>query len=336
MDDLTFYLSEEEYLLTKNNRKMTLIKKPNELQNNIKIKGLIYGEPGLGKTTLALSAPSPLLIDFDNGLLRVDRQHQSDSVQVESYQNLLDILLKENLSSYQTIVIDTLGKMVDRIGDWLAEGNPKVKQSDGQLSMKGWGSVKLEFQKLLKLLDSKNKSVIFVAHSKEEKDGDLTKMRPDVAGSSGKDIVKELDFMGFMSMKGGKRTIDLMPNEQYYAKNSLGLASFLEFKKITAKNDFLTTAIFEAYKDKLAKDNELAEKYESLINVIDGKIESLEGLDQVNEYYKNELGKLEKIWSSDIYEKHKLLEKVKELGLEFDKESKEFKEKNNEQVSNNS
>lgn len=306
---------------------MTLIKKPNEVTNDVKLKGLIYGEPGLGKTTLALSSPSPLLIDFDNGLRRVAKQHQLDSVQIESYQNLLDILLKEDISAYKTIVIDTLGKMIDRIADWLAVTNPKVKQVDGQLSMKGWGNVKLEFQKLLKLLDSKNKSVIFVAHSKEERDGDLTKMRPDVAGSSGKDIVKELDFMGFMSMKSGKRTIDLMPNEQYYAKNSLGLSSFLEFPTITAKNDFLSKAIFEAYADKLKEDSELVDQYNSLIAIIDGKIESLEDLDQVNAYYKEELGKLEKIWSSDLYEKHKLADRVKELGLQFDKEAKEFKAK---------
>ena len=317
---------------------MTLIKKPNELSNDVKLKGLIYGEPGLGKTTLALSAPNPLLIDFDNGLRRVSKQHQSDSVQIETYQNLLDILLKEDISEYKTIVIDTLGKMIDRIGDWLAISNPKTKQADGQLSMKGWGSVKLEFQKLLKLLDSKNKSVIFVAHSKEEKDGDLTKQRPDVAGSSGKDIVKELDFMGFMSMKGGKRTVDLMPNEQYYAKNSLGLNSFLEFPTITTKNNFLSKAVFEAYSSKLEKDNELADQYNSLISIIDDKIDALKSADDVSEYYKD-LGKLEKIWSSDLYEKNKLREKIKELGLTFNKETelfevKEVEEEAKEEVKN--
>jgi len=218
---------------------MTLIKKPNELTTSkVKLKGLIYGQPGIGKTSLALSAPKPLLIDFDNGLRRVAKQYQTDSVQVESYQDLLDILTKEDISNYETIVIDTLGKMIDRIADWLAISNPKVKQADGQLSMKGWGNVKAEFQRLLKLLESKNKSVIFIAHEKEEKVGDEVMKRPDVAGSSGKDIVKELDFMGYMSMKGGKRTIDLAPNEAYYAKNSLGLDSFLEYKTLTGINNF--------------------------------------------------------------------------------------------------
>ena len=307
---------------------MTLIKKPSELNNEPKLKGLIYGEPGLGKTSLALSSPSPLLIDFDNGLRRVDKQYQTDSVQIESYQNLLDILEKEDLSPYKTIVIDTLGKMIDRISDWLASSNPKVKQADGQLSMKGWGSVKLEFQRLLKLLDSKNKSVIFVAHNKEEKDGENTKQRPDIAGSSGKDIVKELDFMGFMSMKGGKRTIDLMPNEQYYAKNSLGLNSFLEYPKLSGKNDFLSKAIFEAYKIKIEKDNELSEQFNTLIQIIDERISVLETIIEVNDYYKNSYQKLEKIWESDLYEKNKFNEKIKALNFEFDKTKKIFIDKN--------
>lgn len=307
---------------------MSLIKKPNELaQTKIKLKGLIYGQPGIGKTSLSLSSPKPLLIDFDNGLRRVDKQYQTDSVQIESYQDLLNILTKENIDNYETIIIDTLGKMIDRIGDWLAESNPKVKQGDGQLSMKGWGNVKFEFQRLLKLLDTQNKSVIFVAHEKEEKVNEEVMKRPDVAGSSGKDIVKELDFMGYMSIKNGKRTIDLAPNEAYYAKNSLGLNSFLEYKQLSGKNDFLTKAIFETYKEKLERDDELSEKFNSLISLIDSRISNLEELEQVNDYFTNEYLKLEKIWSSDLYEREALKKRVEFLGFEFDVKTKTFKEK---------
>ena len=39
---------------------MTLIKKPSEINKDIKLKILVYGEPGTGKTTLALSSPNPL------------------------------------------------------------------------------------------------------------------------------------------------------------------------------------------------------------------------------------------------------------------------------------
>lgn len=304
---------------------MTLIMKPNELTTSkIKLKGLIYGQPGAGKTSLALSAPKPLLIDFDNGLHRVAIQYRTDSVQIKSYQNLLDILTKEDISSYETIVIDTLGKVIDRIGDWLAISNPKIKQGDGQLAMKGWGNVKAEFQRLLKLLESKNKSVIFIAHEKEEKVGDEIMKRPDVAGSSGKDIVKELDFMGYMSMKGDKRTIDLAPNEAYYAKNSLGLNSFLEYKPLTGINNFLSTAIFDAYQEKLKKDEELAKEYDVLIEELKTKVSNIKDLEQLNLYYGSIYNKHDKIWSSYEMEKNFLAEKVKELNCQFDKKSKEF------------
>lgn len=307
---------------------MTLIKKPNELtQTKIKLKGLVYGQPGVGKTSLALSAPKPLLIDFDNGLRRVSKQYQTDSVQIESYQNLLDILTKEDISAYETIVIDTLGKMIDRIGDWLAISNPKVKQADGQLSMKGWGNVKNEFQRLLKLLESKNKSAIFIAHEKEEKVGDDVMKRPDVAGSSGKDIVKELDFMGYMSMKGGKRTIDLAPNEAYYAKNSLGLDSFLEYKPLMGINDFLSISIFDAYQNKLKKDEELAKEYDSLMEELKDKISNIKGLEQLNSYYNTIYNKHNKLWSSYQMEGKLLKDKVDELGFEFDARTKTFIEK---------
>jgi hypothetical protein len=198
--------------------------------------------------------------------------------------------------------------------------------------MKGWGNVKAEFQRLLKLLESKNKSVIFIAHEKEEKVGDEIIKRPDVAGSSGKDIVKELDFMGYMSMKGDKRTIDLSPNEAYYAKNSLGLNSFLEYKPLTGINNFLSTAIFDAYKDKLIKDEELAKEYNILIEELQTKIANIKDLEQLNLYYRSIYNKHDKIWSSYDMEKTFLTEKVKELNCEFDKKSKEFVSNKKEEI----
>ena len=307
---------------------MSLIKKPNELtQSKIKLKGLVYGQPGAGKTSLALSAPKPLLIDFDNGLRRVAKQYQTDSVQVQSYQDLLDILTKEDISAYETIVIDTLGKLVDRIGDWLALSNPKLKQSDGQLSQKGWGNVKGEFQKLLKLLEGKNKSVIFVAHEREERKDDKLIKRLDVSGSAGKDVVKELDFVGYMSIVGGKRTIDLSPNDDYYTKNSLGINNFLEYKPLVGINNFLSEAIFDAYQEKLVKDDELAKQYDDLIEIIKASISEISNLDEINHYYSTFYNKREKLWSSHQVEAALLKAKVEELGLEFDAKAKEFKVK---------
>ena len=95
---------------------MSLIKKSNELVIPSIVKIMIYGQAGMGKSTLALSAPKPLLLDFDNGVKRVNMAHLDgvDIVQITSWQDVQQVL-QENLSYYQTIVVDTIGKMMSFI-----------------------------------------------------------------------------------------------------------------------------------------------------------------------------------------------------------------------------
>ena len=66
---------------------MSLIKKANELVIPTTIKMMLYGQAGMGKTTVALSAPKPLLLDFDNGVKRVNMAHLDgiDTVQITSW-----------------------------------------------------------------------------------------------------------------------------------------------------------------------------------------------------------------------------------------------------------
>lgn len=304
-----------------------LIKQPCEIFNgNAKLIGLIYGQPGVGKTSVALSSPKPLLIDFDNGALRVERQYRVATLQAKNYNDFLNILGEKNLqflNDYETIVIDTIGKMVDSMSDYLIEQDPKLKQS-GSLSIKGWGILKKEFQKLLKNLLNTNKSIIFTAHEKEEKVGDQINKRPDIAGSSAKDIMKDLDFMGYMSMNGGRRTIDLNPNETFYAKNSLGLNSFLVYEKLQGVNDFLKTKIFDAYNDKLNEDNKFIKDYDILIKELTNKINNIKNLEELNLYYQSVLYTHDQIWTSHQVEKVIFFKKSKELGCDYDAVKKEF------------
>lgn len=69
---------------------MGLIKKSNELVIPQTVKMMIYGQAGMGKTTVALSAPKPLLLDFDNGVKRVNTAHLEnvDIVQVDNWKEI--------------------------------------------------------------------------------------------------------------------------------------------------------------------------------------------------------------------------------------------------------
>lgn len=302
---------------------MSLLIQPADLTCNQPISCMIYGQPGAGKTTLALSSDKPVLIDLDRGLHRVEKRFQCPSLQVESYQQILDLLKSGELAPFNTIVIDTLGKLVDRMGDYVALSNPKFKQGDGTLSMKAWGAIKVQFQTLVKTIFNMNKSVIFVAHEKEDKDGDTRFVRPDVSGSSGKDIVKELDLMGYVEMKGSKRTVSFTPTEKYYAKNSLGLPAVIEIPDTTNGNTFFKDKIIAAVADRKQHDAELLDKYNGLKNVIDAKIDCVKDVESLNEVYE-EVKSLETVWDSAIYCKHRIADAAKALNAVFNKETKKF------------
>lgn len=298
---------------------MSLLKKPNELDQKTTFSALFYGQPGIGKTTLALSAPKPVIIDADGGLYRVEKRYQCDSLQMAAYDEVLQLLQGNELAEYKTIVIDTLGKLIDRIGDYVAVQNPKMRQANGVLTMQGWGQVKLHFGQLVKLIQGKGKSVIFVAHESEEKDGDATKKRPDVSGSARKDIVKELDLMGYMSANGGKRTISFDPSDAFYAKNSIGLNGVIEVPNIDRGNTFVQDKIIAAMIARQNADAELLKEYDVLKSHIESEIAACKTIIDFNEK-KNWLAGLKHLWDTKFYGWTALTDAAKKAGFAYDKD----------------
>jgi hypothetical protein len=302
---------------------MGLLTKPNELTMKETYAGLIYGQPGVGKSTLALSSVDPVCIDIDRGMYRVEKRYQVPSLQFEGYQQVLELLNSSELDGFGTIVIDTLGKLIDGMGEYVSKNNPKYRQSNGQLTMQGWGQVKIEFHALIKLINGKNKSVIFVAHESEEKEGDATKKRPDVAGSARKDIVKELDFMGYMEMSGNKRTISFSPSSAYYAKNSMGLDAVIEIPGIQTANSFIRDVVVSAIKARKEQDQAQAGPYDEVIKKINSLIKAADDAASLTDAYE-ELVALDHIWDSKLYARAKINEAAKKLGAVWDKAANRF------------
>ena len=225
---------------------MSLIKKKNEIELPKTIVGCITGVCGIGKTTLALSAPKPLLLDTDNGIHRVQSEYRSDVVQVKSYQDILDVL-EEDLSDYETIVIDTLGELVNFMLKYFADKDKSLITRGGTYNIKIWGLVKTEFENLKLKLQLLNKHLIFVSHAKEERDGENKIYRMNVAGSTPDILNGVLDFLGFCEVVGKTRSISFTPSARFYAKNSIELNDYLEIPQLKTgdKNDFLTKEVIE-------------------------------------------------------------------------------------------
>ena len=176
---------------------MSLIRKSTELTIPSTVKMMIYGQAGMGKSTLALSAPAPLLLDFDNGVKRINISHLDgiDTVQVSSWQDVQQVL-QEDLSAYKTIVVDTIGKMMDFIITY--------KCGSRQPSIKDWNGINAEFTWLTRSLSQLNKNVVFVAHRDTRKEGDDNVFIPSLREKNYNSIVTELDLLGYLEMKSDR------------------------------------------------------------------------------------------------------------------------------------
>ena len=110
----------------------------------------IYGAPGTGKTSMAFTSDSPLLLDFDNGAHRA--ANRKDTVRVQQWGDVSD-LSADDLADYKTIVVDTAGRALDILTADIIRRNPKAGRG-GALTLQGYGTLKAEFVAWLKALNA--------------------------------------------------------------------------------------------------------------------------------------------------------------------------------------
>ena len=308
---------------------MGLIKKPNELTVKTTLSALIYGQPGMGKTTLALSAPNPVLVDYDGGIHRVNAAHRVPTVQITNWEETNQVLFSDDIKEFDTIVIDTAGKMLSFMDKFIMQTNPKMRKADGTLSLQGYGVRKNMFINFVSQVSLMGKSVIFVAHEREEKNGEDKQIRPEIGGSSAGDLIKELDLVGYMEAIGKDRTISFDPCEKFYGKNTCNLPSRIKLQviidekgTIIGKNDFMSN-IIRTYKEYQSKQTELSTEYEQLLDSIRDSIEQITDADSANEVMSGILD-MQHIFDSKLQASQLLDKKCKALGLKFDRNTKKY------------
>lgn len=303
---------------------MSLFKKPSELEFATTIKMLVYGQPGIGKSTMALSAPEPVLFDFDGGVQRVNVAFQCPTLQVKNWEEALQALdeLKGGEVSCQTIVIDTAGKMLDYMSDYIMRNDAKMRMRDGSLSLKGYGARKVIFRNFLLEVTMMGKHIVFVAHEREEKDGETKIVRPEIGGSSAGDLIKELDLVGYVQAVGAERMVYWTPQEKFYAKNTCNLPAWQKIPvivddngNVTQKNDTLQK-VFGYYEANIKKIEETRSRYNELLAKIEESIAQITDAASATEFAKA-IASAEVIWDSKVRARELFKEKVDTLKLKW-------------------
>lgn len=201
---------------------------------------MIFGQPGIGKSSLGYSAADPLLLDFDNGAHRA--ANRRDTLQIGTWADVTELTEHpEALAPYQTIVVDTVGRCLDLMSTDIIAANPKMGR-DGNLSLQGYGVLKARFRLWIAQLRTLGKDVVLIAHDKEEGDADSKSVRPDITGGSYAEIMKVSDFLGYMHMSGKERMLDFSPTDRWIGKNPARWAPW-KVPQVSKSDHFLADLI---------------------------------------------------------------------------------------------
>ena len=229
--------------------------RPEEMDfSNKNINMIISGLPGVGKTTLALSAPDVVLIDADEGMARVKPEHRKTSSICKTYEELLTDI-KDVEGKCKTIVIDTGGALVDMLKDWAVRTEPAASKKGGGISLQGFGVVKTEFLRFFAELRKKF-NVVLLFHESKEKQDDAVFYDIVCEGSARTLVWQPADLGAHLHIINGERWLGFTPTMNYNAKSAYGIKGLVKVPELKDgdKNDFLTR-LFETVKQNISAES---------------------------------------------------------------------------------
>ncbi len=196
---------------------------------------LIYGNPGVGKTTFASTAPRPLFIDCEGGLLSI-AEKEVDFVRItaegEVYQTLYDIFtyLKDEKHKYETVVLDHLTELQKLIMDeQLREAvNDNPNREADVAYMQDWNINTQRMRKIIRAFRDLPIHTIFIAQLgelKDEQEGAIF-FSPALTPRLSTDVMAYTDIIGYLfTQETGeelKRRLLIQPYGKYKAKDRSG------------------------------------------------------------------------------------------------------------------
>jgi len=294
---------------------MPVIKKSQSLPTRPVIL-FVYGDPGVSKTSLGNTSNNPIHLDFDRGIQRSIGRPDS-LVFDEGWAEVEREDAAGTFNSYSTLIVDTAKSCLD---DFLTE---YVIKNDAKLrtnKLKMYGAIGDEFKLFIAKNRGSGRDIVIIAHAKYDKDGDNTKITPDVTGGSLNLLLRIADQVGFMTVENNRRTIEFNPTEKTIGKNVAGLPKLiLPLHTDPDWKGFCDREIIQKVKDAIGKQTDDQMKALEILEGWYGRIDALTADDaalkaisteigaitethiavQVKAYFAKHLGKIEVKWNKE-------------------------------------
>lgn len=140
------------------------------------VKCVIYGASGIGKTRLALTAPKPIIISAERGLLSLS-QHDIPAIEVQSVEDVQGAFNLSTKGDYQTIILDSLSEISETVLSKLKKDSKDARQAYGVMA-ESLGNLIRNFRDLV------GKHVVFIAKMRrvEDEDSGVVSFEPYLPG----------------------------------------------------------------------------------------------------------------------------------------------------------
>jgi phage nucleotide-binding protein len=182
------------------------------------IKALVYGPSGSGKTVFSSTAPKPVILSAEAGLLSLAGRSDVDYAVINSMDDLkLAFLELKKGTEYKTIVIDSITEINEVI-------KASIERRTGKkMQLQDWGELAKQIRDLLRAYRDLPYHVIFIAQEEVEKDEDrIVKYVPQLNGKSKDAIAYFMDVVGYTYIdKLGAHKITVAPNEKLLTKSRM-------------------------------------------------------------------------------------------------------------------
>jgi phage nucleotide-binding protein len=188
--------------------------KANEVKEKSTLNVLLYGAPGVGKTTFAATTPKPMILNLEGGEKSIMDQ-DIDLANCQSIDDVRDAVSHAINNGYKTLVFDSLTRYCEMLMDEIVKDDKKKKPQ-----IQHWGELNDRIKRMIYSLQKKDINTVLIAHVKEiEEDGRIVK-RPYLNGGLMQSISGIVDVVGYLYVTNrGDRLLSVNPKDNWYAKH---------------------------------------------------------------------------------------------------------------------
>ncbi len=218
---------------------------------------LFYGEPKVGKSTVAGTFPDALFFAFEPGTKGMEiYEFNADGGGCRNWEIARKgVSLLEKTDDFQTVVFDTVERAYDMCLDWVCEnrgieypGNDAFGEQDFG---KSWRAVRQEFMDIIHRILFTGRGIIFTSHAKTaehkvKSTGEkYTRIYPTMSNQARKTVEALVDFFFFadyIRSKDGniERVFVTQGDETIWAGCRKGVAPFPQFVPMYADDGYST------------------------------------------------------------------------------------------------